>query len=216
MPTHRTAIVTGATGGVGHALLPALLAEGFDVLAQYHSTAPSAEYAGVTWFHGWEPGVPPEAEVTALIHCAGVCSLGRIADTPRAEWDNALTVNLVEPVMLTTALLPKLREAGGHMVYVNSGSGLTAKAGWGTYCASKFAAKAWCDTLRQEGPAIRVTSIHPGRINTRMQEAIVAQEGGTYDGSRFIQPDTVARAILSALTTPPDATPTEIMLRPRA
>ena len=48
-----------------------------------------------------------------------------------------------------------------------------------------------------------------------MQQKIVAAEGGTYDGTKFIQPETVAKAIIDALTMTPDATPTEIMIRPR-
>ena len=208
------ALVTGATGGVGRALLPLLVEQGYDVYAQWHRQEPE-DVPGVTWFN--EPrelagfGEPLEA----AIYLAGVCELGALENTTRDEWDRAFDVNVTQPALMTNALLPALRAAGGHVIYVNSGSGLTAKAGWGTYCASKFAAKAWCDTLRQEEPTLRVTSIHPGRINTPMQEKIVAAEGGTYDGTKFIQPATVATAIIDALTMTPDATPTEIMIRPR-
>ena len=208
------ALVTGATGGVGRALLPLLVEQGYDVYAQWHRQEPE-DVPGVTWFN--EPrelagfGEPLEA----AIYLAGVCELGALENTTREEWDRAFDINVTQPALMTNELLPALRAADGHVIYVNSGSGLTAKAGWGTYCASKFAAKAWCDTLRQEEPTLRVTSIHPGRINTPMQEKIVAAEGGTYDGTKFIQPATVATAIIDALTMTPDATPTEIMIRPR-
>ncbi|MGV0428543.1 SDR family oxidoreductase [Corynebacterium pyruviciproducens] len=208
------ALVTGATGGVGRALLPLLVEQGYDVYAQWHRQEPE-DVPGVTWFN--EPrelagfGEPLEA----AIYLAGVCELGALENTTREEWDRAFDINVTQPALMTNELLPALRAADGHVIYVNSGSGLTAKAGWGTYCASKFAAKAWCDTLRQEEPTLRVTSIHPGRINTPMQQKIVAAEDGTYDGTKFIQPATVATAIIDALTMTPDATPTEIMIRPR-
>ncbi|MFD4438121.1 short chain dehydrogenase, partial [Bacillus safensis] len=59
-----------------------------------------------------------------------------------------------------------------------------------------------------------VTSVHPGRIDTDMQRAIVAAEGGQYDPARFLTPESVARAVRGAVETPPDAHPTEIVLRP--
>lgn len=208
------ALVTGATGGVGRALLPLLVEQGYDVYAQWHRQEPT-DLAGVTWFRELDELDGADGTLDAAIYLAGVCELGALENTTREEWDRAFDINVTQPALMTNELLPALRAAYGHVIYVNSGSGLTAKAGWGTYCASKFAAKAWCDTLRQEEPTLRVTSIHPGRINTPMQQKIVAAEGGTYDGTKFIQPETVAKAIIDALTMTPDATPTEIMIRPR-
>lgn len=208
------ALVTGATGGVGRALLPLLVEQGYDVYAQWHRQQPT-DLAGVTWFRELDELDGADGTLDAAIYLAGVCELGALENTTREEWDRAFDINVTQPALMTNELLPALRAAYGHVIYVNSGSGLTAKAGWGTYCASKFAAKAWCDTLRQEEPTLRVTSIHPGRINTPMQQKIVAAEGGTYDGTKFIQPATVAKAIIDALTMTPDATPTEIMIRPR-
>lgn len=208
------ALVTGATGGVGRALLPLLIEQGYDVYAQWHRQEPT-DLAGVTWFRELDELDGADGTLDAAIYLAGVCELGALENTTREEWDRAFDINVTQPALMTNELLPALRAAYGHVIYVNSGSGLTAKAGWGTYCASKFAAKAWCDTLRQEEPTLRVTSIHPGRINTPMQQKIVAAEGGTYDGTKFIQPETVAKAIIDALTMTPDATPTEIMIRPR-
>jgi NAD(P)-dependent dehydrogenase (short-subunit alcohol dehydrogenase family) len=118
-------------------------------------------------------------------------------------------------VELTRALLPALRAARGHLVVVNSGAGFTAKPGWGSYSASKFALRAVTDTIRGEEPTLRVTSVHPGRVDTDMQRAIVAGEGGTYQPSSYLSPGSVAAAIRDALDAAPDAHPTEIVLRPR-
>ena len=98
---------------------------------------------------------------------------------------------------------------------VNSGAGRTARAGWGSYASSKFALRAFSDVLREEEPRLRVTSVYPGRVDTDMQRAVVAHEGGDYDASLFLRPETVAGAVRQALTTAPDGHPTEIVLRPR-
>lgn len=150
-----------------------------------------------------------------LVHNAGVASLGTVADSDVAQWREMFDANVFAVVALTRALLPALRAASGHVVLINSGSGLNAKARWGAYAASKFALRAFGDALRQEEPALRVTSVHPGRIDTDMQRAIVAEEGGEYRPERFLRPATVAQAVGQAIRTPADAHPTEIVLRPR-
>ncbi|ETT26656.1 short-chain dehydrogenase/reductase SDR [Rhodococcus aetherivorans] len=150
-----------------------------------------------------------------LVHNAGLAELGTIADGGIAQWREMFESNVVAVVELTRLLLPALRAANGHVVLLNSGAGLNAKAGWGAYAASKFALRAFSDVLRQEEPALRVTSVHPGRIDTDMQRAIVASEGRTYEPERFLKASTVARAVRQAVQTPADAHPTEIVLRPR-
>ena len=59
-----------------------------------------------------------------------------------------------------------------------------------------------------------MTSVFPGRIDTDMQRELVAIEGDDYDGSKFLTPSTVAGAVVTAIQTPADAHPTEIVLRP--
>ena len=71
---------------------------------------------------------------------------------------------------LRCALLPALRSAGGHVVFINSGAGINASPGLASYTASKFALRGFADSLRNDEPSLRVTSVHPGRIATVMQE----------------------------------------------
>jgi NADP-dependent 3-hydroxy acid dehydrogenase YdfG len=80
--------------------------------------------------------------------------------------------------------------------------------------ASKFGLRAFGDALRLEERDLRVTSIHPGRIDTDMQRAIVATEGREYHPEEFLTPETVARAVRHAVQTPRDAHPVEVVLRP--
>lgn len=150
-----------------------------------------------------------------LVHNAGVAELGSVEEGTPGQWRDTFEANVVSVVALTRVLLPALRAAGGHVVLINSGAGFRARPGWGAYAASKFALRAFGDVLREEEPSLRVTSIHPGRIDTDMQRGIVASEGGEYEPSRFLSPATVAAAVGQAVRTPSDAHPTEVVLRPR-
>lgn len=220
-----TILVTGASRGIGAATASALHARHDLVLVgrdtdALDSVAASCRSARVVTADLTAPdGVASAADglgaLDGLVHCAGIADLGRIDESTAADWRRAFEVNVLAVVELTRVLLPALRAARGHVVVVNSGAGTAAKPGWGSYSSSKFALRAVTDTLRGEEPDLRVTSVHPGRVDTDMQRAIVASEGGTYDPSHYLSADSVAAAIRQALESTPDAHPTEITLRPR-
>lgn len=219
-----TALITGGGRGLGAAIAREL-APTHDLLLGGRSRssldAVLAELPGTT---AWPVDLLDHDAVAAstagidrldvLVHNAGIAELGTIADGNTAQWRDAFESNVIAVVELTRLLLPALRAANGHVVLINSGAGLRANAGWGAYAASKFALRAFGDALRIEEPSLRVTSVHPGRIDTDMQRAIVATEGDEYDPDRFLKPSTVARAVRQAIETPRDAQPTEIVLRP--
>ena len=102
------------------------------------------------------------------------------------------------------------------MLFVNSGSGLRANASWSAYAASKHGLRALADALRveEQESGVRVTSVYPGRVATDMQAKVHAQEGKDYDPSRWIAPESVATAILTALDLPRDAEMTDVTVRP--
>ncbi|WP_405019285.1 SDR family oxidoreductase [Kitasatospora sp. NBC_00070] len=155
-------------------------------------------------------------ELDSILHIAGVVQLGEVGDLPVKAWQEQLNVNLVAPAELTRLLLPSLRQARGHVVFVNSGAGLRADATWGAYAASKFGLRALADSLRVEehGHGVRVTSVYPGRTATAMQVKVHQQEGTEYDPTRWIAPESVATAILTALDLPRDAEITDLTVRP--
>lgn len=220
------ALVTGASRGIGAAVARAL-APGHDLLlgGRDHAAlaALAAELPGSRpWPVELTDGIAL-AEATAgierldvLVHSAGVGLLGTVAETPATTWRRQFEVNVVAVAELTRLLLPALRAARGRVVLVNSGAGLTARAGWASYAASKFALRAFADALRDEEAAagVRVTSVHPGRVDTDMQRSVVAHEGGAYDAGAYLRPESVAGAVLLAVTAPPDAALTELVLRP--
>lgn len=219
-----TALITGASRGLG-AAIARQLAPTHDLLL---GGRPSAELDAIALeLEGavtWEVELTDHEDLYAatemitsldvLVHNAGIGSLGTVEETPADEWRRVLEVNLISAAELTRLLLPALRHARGHVVFINSGAGRRVNPGWGAYAASKFGLRALADAVRGEEPDLRVTSVFPGRIDTDMQQEIVAMEGGDYDGSQFLVPETVAAAVVAAIHTPADAHPEEIVLRP--
>jgi NADP-dependent 3-hydroxy acid dehydrogenase YdfG len=220
----QLALVTGASRGIGaavaHALEPThrLLLGGrdADALASVAGRLPGARPWAVdlTDAGALAAAAAEITELDVLVHSAGVAELGTIEEAGAAAWRKNYEVNVVAVVELTRLLLPALRAARGQVVIINSGAGLNARPGWGPYAASKFAVRAFADVLRaeEEPHGIRVTSIFPGRTDTEMQQAI---EGADYDPSRYLRPDSVAAAVLAAVTAGPDAHLTDVTLRPR-
>ncbi|GEL19386.1 SDR family oxidoreductase [Pseudonocardia asaccharolytica] len=225
-PTRPLALVTGASRGIGAAVARAL-APRYDLLLGGRDVAALDGVAGqLPGARPWpveltDPAAAAAAtagieRLDALVHCAGVGLLGTVAETDVQTWRRQFDINVVAVAELTRLLLPALRAGCGDVVLINSGSGHNARAGWGSYAASKFALRAFADALRAEeaGNGLRVTSVHPGRVDTDMQRAVVEQEGGTYEPSRYLRPESVAGAVLLAVTAPRDAMLTEVSVRP--
>ena len=219
-----TAMITGASRGLGSAIATALAPTHTLFLAGRPSTdldAVASRFGATTWpmdlrdVDAIPAVVEPIVELDVLIHNAGAAYPGRVAESTVDEWRDTLAVNVVGAVALTLALLPALRAARGHVLFVNSGAGINASPGLASYSASKFALRSFADSLRADEPSLRVTSVHPGRIATEMQEGLVAYEGGEYDPSRFLSVESVAQVIADAGQTPPDAHVHEVIGRPR-
>jgi len=226
MSPRPLALVTGSTRGVGAATARALSAT-HDLLLGGRDTdalrALAAELPGATpWAaeltddHAMAQATASITRLDVLVHAAGVARVATLESTSAQRWRATMDVNVVAVAELTRLLLPALRAARGHVVLINSGAGLRANPGWGAYAASKFALRALADTLRAEEEAngIRVTSVHPGRIDTDMQRQVRADEGGAYDASQYLTAQTVAGAVLTAIQAPADAHLTEVVLRP--
>ncbi len=227
MATH---VITGAGSGIGAAVARRLHARGDEIVLHARDAGRAKELAAaypgartlvgdladpdkLSWAlsHQTLPG-----RVDSLLHIAGVVDLGPVGDLTPKTWRHQLNVNLVAPAELTRLFLPQLRVAQGHVLFVNSGAGLSANADWAAYAASKHGLKALADSLRQEEHAngVRVTSVYPGRTASPMQAKVHRQEGKDYDPTRWIDPESVATAILTALDLPRDAEINDLTVRP--
>ena len=220
----RTALITGAGGGIGAAIADALAPTHTLLLAGRPSArldTVALRHGATTWpldltdSDGIEAAVEVLTELDVLVHNAGVAYPGRVDESTPEQWRATFEVNVTGAVALTCALLPALRAARGQVVFINSGSGLNVSPGLAAYSASKFALRAFADSLRTDEPLLRVTSIHPGRVDSEMQRDLVAYEGGAYDPARFLTPETVAGVVAQVVATPPDAHTHQVVIRPR-
>ncbi|HZQ32387.1 MAG TPA: SDR family oxidoreductase [Mycobacterium sp.] len=215
-----TALITGAGGGLGSAIADALapthslLLAGRpskrldDVCDRLGATALPLDLADISSVEAVDVD-----ELDVLVHNAGVAYPDQLAESRIEDWRTTFDVNVIGVVALTQVLLPALQRAKGQVIFVNSGAGLNVLAGMASYSASKFALRAFADSLRAEEPALRVTSVHPGRIATTMQRRLVEFEGGKYDPKHFLRPETVAQAIADIVATPRDGHVHELVIR---
>ncbi|SNS75771.1 Short-chain dehydrogenase [Actinacidiphila glaucinigra] len=225
-------LITGAGSGIGAVVAQRLLERGDELWLLARDAGRAKELADrfpgartlvgdlaeperLSWALGHQS--PPD-RLDSLLHIAGVVDLGQVGELTPKTWNRTLAANLVAPAELTRLLLPQLRLSRGHVVFVNSGAGLNAHAEWGAYAASKHGLKALADSLRHEEHAngVRVTSVYPGRTATPMQAKVHQQEGKAYDPSRWIAPESVATAILTAIDLPRDAEINDLTIRPGA
>jgi NADP-dependent 3-hydroxy acid dehydrogenase YdfG len=219
-----TALITGASGGIGAAIATALAPTHTLLLAGRPSARLDgvAERLGATTFpldltdtDSIESSCEVIDELDVLVHNAGVSVPGHVDESHVDEWRATFAVNVFGVVALTLTLLPALRQAGGRVVFINSGSGRTVSPGMASYSASKFALRAFADSLRQDEPSLLVTSVYPGRVDTEMQRELVAYEGGDYDPAKFLRPETVAEVVAQVVATPRDGHVHEVVIRQR-
>ncbi|MFC3860459.1 SDR family oxidoreductase [Deinococcus antarcticus] len=218
-------LITGAAGGIGSVLARTLApthdliltgrgGQRLDDLCRELKARPLV--LDLEHPQSFAEAVQSLSRVTNIIHNAGTVELGAVAEQTHETWTRTLAVNTVAPAELTRVLLPLIRAERGNVVFVNSGAGLTANPGWGSYAASKFALRALADALRaEEAPnGVRVTSVYPSRTATPMQQKVRQQEGGPYDADAYIDAASVAATIAFALHAPRDAVLTDITVRP--
>ncbi|GAB3009331.1 SDR family oxidoreductase [Mycobacterium bourgelatii] len=218
-----TALITGASGGIGSAIATALAPTHTLLLAGRPSARLDAvaERLGATTFpldltdsESIEASCEVVDTLDVLVHNAGVSLPGTVSESSVEQWRATFEVNVIGAVALTLALLPALRQARGQVVFINSGSGRKASRINASYSASKFALRAFADSLRADEPDLQVTTIYPGRTDTDMQHDLVAYEGGEYDAAKFLRPETVAEAVAYAVAAPADAHVHEVVIRP--
>lgn len=219
-----SALVTGASRGIGSAIATALAATHSLLLAgrpsdQLNAVARRLNATTIpldlTDTDEIRSAAQSISELDVLVHNAGASMPGHVGESTVDQWRSTFEVNVVGAVAVTLALLPALRRSRGQVVFVNSGSGRAVSPGMASYSASKFALRAFADSLRADEPALRVTTVYPGRVDTDMQRELVAFEGGEYDPARFLRPQTVAEVVANVVATPPDGHVHEVVIRQR-
>jgi NAD(P)-dependent dehydrogenase (short-subunit alcohol dehydrogenase family) len=183
----NTAIVTGASRGLGLALARALAQRrwrlAIDARAARPLEAAREELAGITDVVAVAGDVADESHRRELVAAAGdridlvvnnasllgPSPLPQVADLAPAELEEILRANVVGPLGLIRLALPHMRE-GGRILNITSDAAVEPYEGWGGYGASKAALDQLTRILAAERPALRVYSVDPGDMRTRMQQ----------------------------------------------
>ena len=189
----KTAVITGASGGIGLAAARLFVAEGANVVL-VDLDAPSlreaaAELGPKAAYLAADVTVPTTAkayvelarEKFGGVHCALLNAgiegrIMRIPDLPMEMFDRVMAVNVRAVWLGLAALMPAMKASGGSIVITASVAGLRGSAGLGAYATSKHAVIGMMRTAALEGAAdrIRVNTVNPAPIDTRMMTAIDA------------------------------------------
>jgi 17beta-estradiol 17-dehydrogenase / 3beta-hydroxysteroid 3-dehydrogenase len=222
----KTLLVTGASSGIGKALCESLIERGANVLGV--TRRPSALSEDISPIHA-DLSRPEQiasifdglGKIDALVNCAGVAYLSRITDGDPSNWDEMWRVNVMALTLCCQLSLKHFPATGGRIVNVSSMSGHRVPPSGGFYAPTKFAVRAITDSLRAELKAARspvqVACISPGYVDTplldlyfRGREQALAQ---TKAAIRMLQPEDVARAILTILESPAHVEIGDILMR---
>jgi NADP-dependent 3-hydroxy acid dehydrogenase YdfG len=227
-----TAVITGASSGIGAAAARALAGDGYDVILgarRLERLERLAEELGgraialdVTDQESVDGFVGEVPECRALVNNAGgAFGLEPIAEANDENWRAMYEANVMGTMRMTRALLPRLVDSGaGHVVIVTSIAGFEVYRGGAGYTAAKHAQRAVARTLRLEllGQPVRVTEIAPGMVET---EFSLVRFGGdeeaarrVYEGIEPLSAEDVAECIRWAVAQPPHVNVDEIVVRP--
>jgi NADP-dependent 3-hydroxy acid dehydrogenase YdfG len=230
----KTAVVTGASAGIGAATARALSRAGFDVVLGARRLDRLREVAGPLGATALELDVTDAGSVAAfaaqlpaavhlLVNNAGAAyGLDRIEDARDEDWAGMWETNVLGVLRLTRALLPALKASGdGHVINLGSIAGFETYIGGAGYTGSKHAVRAFTRTLRLEllGQPVRVTEVDPGLVETEFSTVRFAGDEerakAVYRGLEPLTPEDIADCVVWAATRPSHVNIDEIVVRPR-
>ena len=222
----KTALVTGASSGIGKAIATALLDQGMTVIGLCRSVDQLPD------------GVKPLAcdlrnesaikaafetleELDILVNSAGLAYLSRICDGNPSDWDEMWRVNVHALGLCSQLSLALFPEGGGHILNLSSMSGHRVPPTGGFYASTKFAVRAISEALRAElknsGNKTRISCLSPGFVDTPLLDKYFAgredQLAETRANIDMLTPEAIADAALHILTSPASVEVNDVLLR---
>ena len=234
MGTDRpTAVVTGASSGIGAATARLLAGDGWHVVVGARRTGRvqdlAAEIGGTAMHLDVSDASSVDAFCAAIDACrllvnnaGGALGVERLADAVDEHWTTMFESNVLGLMRMTRALLPRLLDSGdGHVVNVTSIAGIQGYPGGSGYNAAKFGAHGVTESLRHEmlGQPVRVTEILPGMVETEFSVVRLggdtARADAVYDGLTPLTADDVGECIRWAASLPSHVNVDSIVVKPR-
>lgn len=214
----KTALVTGAAGGIGAAVVRALRAEGCRVAVADRDTsgmAAEAHLDGNLLEAGYAGGLAAAAagalgRLDIVVNNAGVITRGPVTETSDGDWDLSVGVNVQAPFRISRAAIPIMAaQGGGAIVNVASCWGLRPGPNHAVYCMTKaaIASLTQCMGMDHAHQGVRVNAVAPNEVNTPMlrtgfakrgfdPDTAVAELGKTVPLGRIAEPEDIADVIL--------------------
>lgn len=233
-PSIQSALITGASSGIGEAtartfaqagLNVALVARSADKLAALAEelrllgvkaegfAMDLAELEGVKG--GIEAAIASFGPIDVLVNCAGMGYTGALNDMPLDDWQQVMALNVTSVFQAVQALLPQMRrQGGGLIVNIASIAAQQSFPNWGAYGVSKAALVALSGAIATEESAngIRVVTVSPGAVNTGLWDTDTVE--ADFERSQMLTPETVAQTILHTVQMPPGALISEVTITP--
>jgi NAD(P)-dependent dehydrogenase (short-subunit alcohol dehydrogenase family) len=221
----RTALVTGASRGIGRAIADLFEREGALVVRVARTVTAERPLDALRQSGGRDRRVELKCDVTletdvqrmaetvlgtigppdVLVNNAGTFLLKPAADTSAEEFRRQVDVNLVGGFLVLKALLPAMAERGGHVVTIGSVADHLGFPGNVAYGASKYGLRGLHESLRAEyaGQGVRMTLISPGPTDTTLWDPVDPDRRDDLPNrAGMLQPDDVAETVLFAVTRP--------------
>jgi NADP-dependent 3-hydroxy acid dehydrogenase YdfG len=229
----RSAIVTGASRGIGLDVARSLVASGMRVILvarsvdvlQTRATELGAQAIAMPCDVGDDLAVRRLAEGATrelggapdvIVNNAGTFKLSTVQDTSPEDFRAALDVNLIAPFLLVRAFLGDMRARGtGHIVTIGSIADRVAFPENGAYAASKFGLRALHEVVRAElrGSGVRASLVSPAAVDTELWDAIDPDSRAGFTPRRdMLRSTAVADAVRFVLSQPPDVNVDELRL----
>ena len=226
-PRTRRALVTGASSGIGAAVVRALLADGYEVTG-ISRRAPVDDFDSERFHHlalDLDLLDDVEAQVGALakqrsfdacVLAAGRGDFGSIEQFSRRRIETSMRVNLLSTMVICRALVPRMRGQGhGRIVFIGSESALQAGRKGSLYSAAKFGLRGFCLALREDCAAdgLQVSLVNPGMVRSPFFDGLSFAPGDKPENA--IEVDDVADAVMQVLRSSDNLVIDEVNLTPR-
>jgi NADP-dependent 3-hydroxy acid dehydrogenase YdfG len=228
-----TAVVTGASSGIGEVTARQLAGAGFSVVLgarRVERLERIASEIGARAIHvdvrdtaSVDAFADSISEVNLLVNNAGgAFGLEELGSADEANWRAMWETNVLGLMLVTRALLPKLEASGkAHIINIGSIAGFEVYPGGSGYTSVKHAVRAITRTLRLEllGKPIRITEIDPGAVETEFSVVRLGSREAAkkvYEGFEPLVAEDIADAIVWAATRPPHVNIDEMVVRPLA
>jgi short-subunit dehydrogenase len=227
MADSKTALITGASSGIGQATSRLLLTQGYHVIgisrrgqvaefANDNFTAIALDLAKLEQLEAQITGLIETYAIDCFIHAAGQGHFGSIEQFSVRQIEASVRVNLTSAMVICRSLVPALRRRSkGRIIFIGSESSLQAGKKGALYSAAKFGTRGFCQSLREDcsNDGIQVSLINPGMVRSPFFDDLTFAPGPASENA--IAVDDIAEIIWQILQSSPDIVIDEVNLSPR-